>query len=64
MFFKKPRWLYKLCPRCGGDLYLDHEEDSTSVHCLQCGFERVLVQSQPAASPLSAAAFGRTASAA
>jgi hypothetical protein len=33
------RWLYKACPRCHGDCYLEHEEGEVTAHCLQCGFE-------------------------
>jgi hypothetical protein len=29
-------WL-KMCPRCGGDLYLRQEIDGNDIVCLQCG---------------------------
>jgi hypothetical protein len=25
------------CRRCGGDLFLDHDEDGACLSCLQCG---------------------------
>jgi ribosomal protein S27AE len=33
-----PRWKLKDCPRCGGDLFMDVEEDGWLGHCLQCGY--------------------------
>jgi DNA-directed RNA polymerase subunit M/transcription elongation factor TFIIS len=32
-------WL-KMCPKCGGDLYLRDEIDGKDVVCLQCGHTR------------------------
>lgn len=29
-------WL-KMCPKCGGDLYLRDEIDGEDIVCLQCG---------------------------
>ncbi|MBI3969499.1 MAG: hypothetical protein HY329_27965 [Chloroflexi bacterium] len=29
-------WL-KSCPRCQGDLYLEHDIEFSSVKCIQCG---------------------------
>jgi ribosomal protein S27AE len=31
-------WKLKCCPRCGGDVFLDAEENDWFAHCLQCGF--------------------------
>ncbi len=45
-------WL-KQCPRCGGDLYLEHDIFGKRMSCLQCGrsvdlVEKVeLVQTKP-----------------
>lgn len=36
-------WKLKGCPRCGGDLYLDRGLDSWFAQCLQCGYERELI---------------------
>lgn len=33
-------WKIKSCPRCGGDLFLDIEEQTWLEHCLQCGYIR------------------------
>ena len=38
-------WL-KGCPRCGGDLYIEHNVGDSSVTCLQCG--HVLTEAQEA----------------
>lgn len=32
------RWKLKGCPRCGGDVFLDVEEEGWFGHCLQCGY--------------------------
>jgi hypothetical protein len=32
-------WL-KMCPKCGGDLYLRDEIDGKDIVCLQCGHAR------------------------
>jgi hypothetical protein len=32
----------KKCPKCGGDMYIDVDEDVWFDHCLQCGFMRNL----------------------
>jgi uncharacterized Zn finger protein len=44
----KPKWLYKSCPRCGGDVYIVREDRAPEAplvaHCLQCGFEKELTQ--------------------
>jgi hypothetical protein len=45
-------WL-KACPRCRGDLYMEHNIGESYVSCLQCGHtlnkgqEEVLKQTQP-----------------
>jgi ribosomal protein S27AE len=33
-----PRWKLKDCPRCGGDIFMDIEENGWLGHCLQCGY--------------------------
>ena len=36
-----PKWKAKSCPRCGGDIFLDiDDEHSWFDHCLQCGYAR------------------------
>jgi Zn-finger nucleic acid-binding protein len=35
-------WKSKKCPKCGGDMYIDVDEDVWFDHCLQCGFMRNL----------------------
>jgi len=33
----------RICPRCGGRLFLDRDEDSEWYqYCLQCGYNRYL----------------------
>lgn len=32
--------LYKECPRCDGDVYLEESIDGREVVCLQCGLRR------------------------
>jgi ribosomal protein S27AE len=32
------RWKLKECPRCGGDIFMDIEENGWLGHCLQCGY--------------------------
>lgn len=34
-------WL-KMCPKCGGDLYLRDELDCQDIVCLQCGHSRLM----------------------
>jgi DNA-directed RNA polymerase subunit M/transcription elongation factor TFIIS len=34
-------WKAKGCPKCGGDIYLDVDEDVWFDHCLQCGYMRI-----------------------
>ena len=31
-------WKAKGCPKCGGDIFLDIDEDIWFDHCLQCGY--------------------------
>ena len=33
-------WKSKKCPKCGGDMYIDVDEDVWFDHCLQCGYMR------------------------
>ena len=30
-------FLFKACPKCHGDIYLDHDRFGTFADCLQCG---------------------------
>jgi len=34
-------WKAKSCPKCGGDVFLDIDEDVWFDHCLQCGYMRI-----------------------
>lgn len=43
--FKKPRgggdavmWRLKGCPKCGGDVFIDHDMNGWYEQCLQCGY--------------------------
>jgi len=31
-------WKFKSCPRCGGDLLIDHDYHGWYEQCLQCGY--------------------------
>ena len=33
-----PKWKLKDCPRCGGDIFMDIDENGWLGHCLQCGY--------------------------
>jgi hypothetical protein len=33
---------YRGCRKCGGDLFLDRDEDGSYLYCLQCGAVYVL----------------------
>jgi hypothetical protein len=33
-------WNFKVCPRCGGDTYIDKYIGQFYETCLQCGYER------------------------
>jgi DNA-directed RNA polymerase subunit M/transcription elongation factor TFIIS len=33
-------WRAKSCPKCGGDIFLDIDEDTWFDHCLQCGYRK------------------------
>ncbi|MFA5628840.1 MAG: hypothetical protein WC958_01040 [Dehalococcoidales bacterium] len=37
-------WKAKKCPKCGGDMYIDIDEDMWFDHCLQCGYMQNLTQ--------------------
>jgi len=41
-------WKLKCCPRCGGDVFLDAEENDWFAHCLQCGFSGIKKPLEPA----------------
>lgn len=34
----RAQWLFKSCPKCGGDLLLDSDADGQFVVCIQCGY--------------------------
>jgi hypothetical protein len=36
-------WNFKVCPRCGGDTYIDRYIGQFYETCLQCGYEREMV---------------------
>lgn len=37
-------WSFKGCPRCGGDMYADRDDDGDWYeHCLQCSHRNYLV---------------------
>ncbi len=60
------RWKLKDCPRCGGDIFMDIDENGWLGHCLQCGYMgRAAAKAPPAApefnsmiKPATAAATG------
>jgi ribosomal protein S27AE len=31
-------WKIRSCPKCGGDVFLDIDEETWFEHCLQCGY--------------------------
>ena len=31
-------WKFKSCPRCGGDIFVERDQDSWHEQCLQCGY--------------------------
>lgn len=33
-------WRTKSCPRCGGDIFIDVEDNALFDHCLQCSYMR------------------------
>lgn len=35
-------WKLKRCPRCGGDIFLDKDQYTWYMQCLQCGYLRDL----------------------
>lgn len=37
---------FKLCPRCSGDLFQDHDQYGSFVTCMQCGFSKDAPASQ------------------
>ena len=34
-------WKIKYCPKCGGDMFTDIDENIWFDHCLQCGYMRI-----------------------
>jgi ribosomal protein S27AE len=34
----KSRWKVSGCPKCGGDIFLDSDENNLLDYCLQCGY--------------------------
>ncbi len=45
---------FKLCPRCNGDLYYDHDEYGRFVTCAQCGFGKDMIQRNTETSEITA----------
>jgi ribosomal protein S27AE len=45
-----PRWKLKDCPRCGGDVFMDIDENGWLGHCLQCGYMGKALSNTPQAS--------------
>lgn len=35
-------WIFKKCPRCKGDVFIDEDSNTCYEKCLQCGYEREL----------------------
>ncbi len=35
-------WMFKRCPRCQGDIYIDENGKKRYQQCLQCGYENEL----------------------
>ena len=33
-------WKLKVCPRCGGDVFVDRGLGTWYAQCLQCGYQR------------------------
>lgn len=47
--FAVKKWYLKACPRCGGDVHVDREDEAAAAiaitaRCLQCGFEKIVLQ--------------------
>ncbi len=40
-------WIYKSCPKCHGDIFIEKEVDTSYVKCLQCGYEKELTRYSP-----------------
>ena len=34
------RWKLKNCPRCGGDVFVDNDNENWFEQCLQCSYRR------------------------
>jgi DNA-directed RNA polymerase subunit M/transcription elongation factor TFIIS len=35
-------WIYKSCPKCRGDIFVEEDIDNCYIKCLQCGYEKEL----------------------
>jgi ribosomal protein S27AE len=35
-------WKLKSCPRCTGDLYIEHEKSGWDEACLACGYRKLV----------------------
>ena len=35
-------WKFDMCPRCGGDIFVDRDMDSWYEECLQCSYRHDL----------------------
>src|SRR5512138_2642622 len=45
------RWKLKDCPRCGGDIFMDIDENGWLGHCLQCGYMGRAAMKAPEVAP-------------
>ena len=36
------KWKFKSCPRCGGDVFMDKDQDGWYEQCLQCAYRHEL----------------------
>jgi ribosomal protein S27AE len=48
------KWKFKSCPRCGGDILIDHDLDSWYAQCLQCGYRKEFAPVRPYREPVAA----------
>ncbi len=40
-------WMYKSCPKCRGDIFVEEDVSTCYVKCLQCGYEKELTRKSP-----------------
>ena len=36
------KWKLKCCPRCGGDLFIENNDEGWHAQCLQCSYQHDL----------------------